>query len=266
MLLLYRKKREKSTHGFWYERQCFETEGKIGRAGKTTAKKVVKNAKKRIKDIRMEKKIYTHVIWDFNGTVYDDVDACIQSANRLLEAYSLAPLPSKEEYRAKFGFPIIEYYARLGFDFERYPYAKLAVEWVDYYMELSANSKVYEEIPSVLDAVRERGQEQWILSATEANMLKGQLRSLGILHCFHGVLGMDNIHAHSKEEIGVAWRRAHPNACALMVGDTDHDAQVAAAMGVDCVLVAKGHQSKERLEQCKCLFVAESATEILPLL
>ena len=214
----------------------------------------------------MEKKIYTHVIWDFNGTVYDDVDACIQSANRLLEAYSLAPLPSKEEYRAKFGFPIIEYYARLGFDFERYPYAKLAVEWVDYYMELSANSKVYEEIPSVLDAVRERGQEQWILSATEANMLKGQLRSLGILHCFHGVLGMDNIHAHSKEEIGVVWRRAHPNACALMVGDTDHDAQVAAAMGVDCVLVAKGHQSKERLEQCKCLFVAESATEILPLL
>ena len=45
MLLLYRKKREKSTHGFWYERQCFETEGKIGRAGKNTAKKVLKNAK-----------------------------------------------------------------------------------------------------------------------------------------------------------------------------------------------------------------------------
>ncbi len=209
---------------------------------------------------------YTHVIWDFNGTIYNDVDACIACANHLLTSHGLKPLASKEEYRQKFGFPIIEYYTRLGFDFTKLSYDELAVEWVEDYMARSASARVYDDIPAVLDAVRKRGLEQWILSATESDMLKGQLESLGILSRFHGVLGMDTIHAYSKEQIGVAWRCAHPEAKALMVGDTDHDAQVAAAMGIDCVLVAKGHQSKERLQQCPCLFVADSAEEILQLL
>jgi phosphoglycolate phosphatase len=33
----------------------------------------------------------------------------------------------------------------------------------------------------------------------------------------------------------------------LMVGDTLHDYEVAKAMGVNCVLVYSGHQSRERL-------------------
>ena len=35
----------------------------------------------------------------------------------------------------------------------------------------------------------------------------------------------------------------------VLIGDTRHDAEVAAATRVDCVLVAHGHQSKERLKQ-----------------
>ena len=34
----------------------------------------------------------------------------------------------------------------------------------------------------------------------------------------------------------------------LLIGDTVHDYEVAQAIGCSCVLVAKGHQSKERLE------------------
>ena len=80
-------------------------------------------------------KQYTHVIWDFNGTVYNDVDACIRSANRLLTAHGLTPFSTVTEYRERFGFPIIDYYRRMGFDFDVTPYDELAVEWVDYYME-----------------------------------------------------------------------------------------------------------------------------------
>ena len=49
----------------------------------------------------MKKTEYTHIIWDFNGTIYDDVDACIKSANRLLGAYGLPLVTSVESYRAK---------------------------------------------------------------------------------------------------------------------------------------------------------------------
>ena len=212
------------------------------------------------------KKNYTHIIWDFNGTIYNDVDACIKSANRLLSAYDLPLITSLQQYRSLFGFPIQDYYARMGFDFEKVPYDVLAPEWMGYYFEYSANSTVYPDIPTVLDALHEKKMEQWILSATEVNMLRGQLEELGIFSRFDGILGLDNIHARSKKEIGVAWKKANPDICALMIGDTDHDAEVAEAMGVDCVLVACGHQSRERLEKCNCIAVVDAVKDVLGLL
>ena len=211
-------------------------------------------------------KKYTHIIWDFNGTIYDDVDACIKSANHLLGAYDLPLITSLEQYRSLFGFPIQDYYARMGFDFEKVPYAVLAPEWMGYYFTYSKDSTVYADIPKVMDALHEREVEQWILSATEVNMLRGQLAGLGILSRFDGILGLDNIHAHSKKEIGVAWKNANPDVCALMIGDTDHDAEVANAMGIDCVLVAAGHQNREKLETCNCIAVVDSVKDVLGLL
>ena len=214
----------------------------------------------------MKKTTYTHIIWDFNGTIYDDVEACIKSANRLLDAYDLPLVTSVEQYRSLFGFPIQDYYARMGFDFEKTPYAELAPEWMNYYFEYSKDSAVYPDIPEVLDALHRKGMEQWILSATEVNMLRGQLESLEILSRFDGTLGLDNIHVRSKRDIGVAWKQANPDVCALMIGDTDHDAEVAEAMGIDCVLVAAGHQSRERLEKCKCIAVVDTVRDVLGLL
>ncbi len=207
---------------------------------------------------------YTHLIWDFNGTILDDVDVCIQSANALLSSHSLPTLSSKEQYRALFGFPICDYYQRLGFDFSVTPYADLAVEWVRYYTDFCRYGVLYKGVFEALCAVWARGDmEQWVLSATELVMLKEQLSSLGIDSYFHGVLGLDNIHANSKTALALSWRDQHPEALPLMLGDTHHDAEVALAMGADCVLLTTGHQTREELEKQPCLFVADSATEAL---
>ena len=214
----------------------------------------------------MQSNKYTHVVWDFNGTILDDVDACIKSANTLLSAYDLPLIESKESYRKVFGFPIIDSYRRLGFDFDKLPYSELAVEWVAYYLENSKTSTVYEGLVEVFEAVKARGLSQWILSATEKQMLTGQIESLGIRSYFDGILGLENIQAYSKREVGVQWRAQNPDARILMVGDTDHDAGVAAAMGADCILLTTGHQNRATLEQHPCLFVADHAREILGIL
>ena len=137
---------------------------------------------------------------------------------------------------------------------------------MDYYFEYSGDCVAYPDISEVLDALHQKGMEQWILSASEVNMLRGQLEKLGLLSRFDGILGLDNIHAKSKKDNGVAWKNANPNSRALMIGDTDHDAEVAAAMGVDCVLVAAGHQSRARLEQCNCIAVVDTVRDVLGLL
>lgn len=209
---------------------------------------------------------YTHLIWDFNGTLYDDVDAGIESANDLLAAHALPTFSCRETYRETFGFPIVDYYRRLGFDFSRTPYADLAVEWVAYYMERSRGAGVFDDVVKTLTRAKERGVSHWVLSATELGMLERQIESLGIHGWFDGLLGLDNIHAYSKAEIGLQWRREHPDARVLLIGDTDHDAEVAAAMGVDCALVARGHQNRKKLESCQAIAVTDSLTELSKIL
>ena len=208
-------------------------------------------------------KAYTHVIWDFNGTILNDVEVGVKSANRLLRSHSLPEIPSVEAYRKLFGFPIVDYYKRLGFDFDVLPYAELAVEWVAYYLEYKKDAFVFEDVPKALQKLKEKGIPQLVLSATELNMLRGQVEELGLLEYFDRLLGLENIQAYSKEEIGKRWMMENPNARPLMIGDTDHDAQVAATMGIDCVLLTCGHQNRETLERCPCLFVADRVTEVL---
>ena len=65
---------------------------------------------------------YEHIIWDFNGTLLDDVWTGIVSVNKLLEDRGLPKIASVEDYRRVFRFPIIEYYRSLGFDFDKEPY------------------------------------------------------------------------------------------------------------------------------------------------
>ena len=209
---------------------------------------------------------YTHLIWDFNGTILDDVDACIRSANMLLTAYNLPTLHSREEYKRYFGFPIIDYYRRLGFDFDRIPYDVLAPEWVGYYLENVKGAPLCPAVTVAFDRAKAAGLSQWVLSATEQEMLTRQITDLGILDRFDGILGMDTIHAHSKEAIAVAWRESHPDARALMLGDTDHDATVAKTMGADCILLTTGHQSRAVLEKCQCIAVVDSAEDALELI
>ena len=115
----------------------------------------------------------------------------------------------------------------------------------------STSSAVQVTVLDTLEILRRRGLPQVILSATELEMLTGQLKTLGIYDYFDDVLGLDNIEAYSKVEIGVRWMQWARPVRALFVGDTEHDAETAASMGVDCVLIPNGHQSEETLKKCK---------------
>ena len=70
---------------------------------------------------------YTHIIWDFNGTILDDVSIGIESVNIMLSRRKMKTIDSVEEYREIFGFPIKEYYKRCGFDFEAEDYETVLV-------------------------------------------------------------------------------------------------------------------------------------------
>lgn len=194
---------------------------------------------------------YTHLIWDFNGTILDDVGLGVNSVNTMLEARGLSVIPSIERYREIFGFPIREYYRGLGFDFEAEDYeGELAPEWVALYSAGEKHCPLYDGVRETLAEVAARGVPQLIISAAQQGQLRSQLEARGILDRFEAVYGLGDFLAKSKESIVRAWRAEHPDARPLFVGDTTHDAEVADAIGADCVLFCGGHQSATRLSVC----------------
>ena len=70
-----------------------------------------------------------HVIWDWNGTLVDDVDVAVAAVGKLLGEHGL-PQISRRDYLETFCFPITEYYRRIGFDFEKVPFSKLADRFI----------------------------------------------------------------------------------------------------------------------------------------
>ena len=194
---------------------------------------------------------YTDIIWDFNGTIIDDVETGILSVNTMLKERGLPTIPDKDTYRKIFHFPIKDYYRDLGFDFEKEPYEVLAPIWVALYLENVKSATLQPFVREAIGIFESNGITQHVLSASELSMLTEQLRGFGLDRYFKSISGLDNIHAHSKSELARAWRKANPNAVALVIGDTEHDAETARLLGADCALIVGGHQPKKRLLECE---------------
>ena len=202
------------------------------------------------------------VIWDFNGTILDDLQISIEAADELLMRYGLQPIASVEKYYEVFGFPIIDYYRRIGFDFSKTDYTVLAHEWVDIYLNNLPRAALKAGIVDVIVRLKELGIKQSVLSMTKEDMLIKQLTDLKIIGYFDEVCGLNDIYASSKLELAKKWRQSHQDETVLYVGDTTHDAESADVIGCSCLMLAGGHQSVDTLNKTGRT-VIYSAEEIL---
>ena len=188
-----------------------------------------------------------YLILDFNGTVINDVDISIAAINFTAKKYLVRDYISKEEYLNVFTFPVKNYYEALGFDFEKLSWEEVGKCWMDQYQIHRNEAKVFDGVKDLLIKAHNLGYKTVVLSASEIELLKSQLKELGIYDYFDVILGIDNIYASSKLPVALNFMKdKNPKDC-IFVGDSRHDKEVADAMGVKCYLVAKGHESKERL-------------------
>lgn len=193
---------------------------------------------------------YRHIIWDWNGTLLDDLDYSIGVMNALLARRQL-PLLHRARYHALFDFPVRAYYERLGFDAAVDPFEKLSTEFISGYDARRTEAPLHLHTAATLTAVSAAGLRQSILSAYRHETLHEIVAHFGLTAHFDHIAGLDNIHAHSKLALGrdLVARLGVPSAEILLVGDTLHDHDVARELGIACALIAAGHHPLERLRQ-----------------
>lgn len=192
-----------------------------------------------------------HIIWDWNGTLLDDVQACVNAINILLERRHL-PTVTREHYRDLFDFPVRDYYLKLGFNLDMEDWHDLATEYHGIYAITSAETTLHPGAVEALDRLRSDGYSLSILSACEINLLRRMMDERGILGHFDHIYGLSDLYAHSKLALGRAMldNTSIPRNESLLIGDTTHDADVAEALGIACLLMTGGHQSPARLTRC----------------
>ena len=188
------------------------------------------------------------VLWDWNGTLLDDMEISIQAMNRMLEKRNY-PLLEPGRYREIFTFPVREYYLKAGVNFDDHDWDEVAMEFIDNYRMTVVTAKVNPEAQAILDYFSNKKIRQFILSAMEQEFLAETIGRRLDPKVFEEIVGLNNHYAHTKVENAqlLVKKLGLPPDEIVMIGDTLHDYEVAEAAGIRCILYSGGHQSKERL-------------------
>jgi len=193
---------------------------------------------------------YKHIIWDWNGTLLNDSWLSVKIINRVLEKRDMKTL-DHDRYVNIFGFPVSDYYRRLGFDFVEESFEEVGTEFIEGYEANKYETELHDQVITVLEELKRRGISHSILSAYKQQTLNELVSHFDLDKLFDKIIGLDNHFAESKVDNGIRWMKelALEPSEVLFVGDTEHDYEVARAIGVDCVLIPGGHQTRAVLEK-----------------
>jgi phosphoglycolate phosphatase len=204
----------------------------------------------------IEFNIVKAIVWDWNGTLLDDIAASLSAMNQMLTLRRL-PLLSQERYREIFTFPVRSYYEKAGLFFNEDEWDAVAMEFIDNYKILLPGCGIQSGASPTIGYLQKRGYRQFILSAMQQQMLLASVAACIDAKYFESINGLNDHYAHSKEEnaqllVAVSGLPADE---LLMVGDTLHDYEVARSAGMQCILFSGGHHAAQRLEASGTLVI-----------
>src|SRR3954452_17872357 len=90
----------------------------------------------------------THIVWDWNGTLFDDLDAIVDATNEIFISYGLAPV-DLDAFRAIYTRPIWACYERmLGRPLEEGEWERLDAAFHDSYHRLMERCRLAGDAPA----------------------------------------------------------------------------------------------------------------------
>jgi len=205
------------------------------------------------------------IIWDWNGTLLNDVDYAVLTINKVLKKYNL-PQVSVELYKDLFCFPVKEYYRKIGFDFSVNSFEKIGKEFIDLYNQNLSICSLFPEALSTFKELKNNNIKQIVISARYNDALLTDLDNYGISEYFDEILGINDNYASSKEYLFEKYFEKNSffdKKDVTLVGDTIHDCEIAENMKINFLHNNKGHQSKKHFLKCQNLQDISCLSDVL---
>lgn len=186
------------------------------------------------------------IIFDWNGTLLNDLNHNLSIINKMRAIYDLVPL-SKESYQTHFCFPLEKFYQDTGFGKDIISFEDATQLFIDHYHDGLGKVCLFDNLEQILNQVKELGYKTAILSAYNHDRLVEMVKNRGLFSYFDEVVGIEGDGACSKAlqfQKLVTRNKINPE-LSYMIGDTDHDFEVADSQGVNSVLIPNGHQNEK---------------------
>lgn len=192
-----------------------------------------------------------HLVWDWNGTLLDDIGAVIGATNAAFAELGLEPL-TLERYRELYTVPVPKFYERL---MGRLP---TDAEWTlmdgtfhRHYWERAEGCVLTAGAAELLAARQTAGATQSLLSLAPHAELLPLVRRHGIAERFVRVDGRTDRSTDGKSANMVRHLEALavPAERIVVIGDAADDALAAAHVGARAVLFTGGSHSRASLER-----------------
>lgn len=193
---------------------------------------------------------YNTVYWDWNGTLINDVDICVDITNSFLEKKGVATI-SKDFYLKSFTIPVIDYYKKLNIEKHGITFEEITESFVSGYIQKRHLQPLYQGSKELLNALSESNVTQVVLSAAHIDELHYQMKRHELEGLFDHISGSSDYSAGCKLERGLKLKEDFGDG--IMVGDTIHDIEIGKKMGLKTVWVSQGHQ---------CYSLAKSHSDI----
>ncbi len=187
--------------------------------------------------------MFRNLIFDWSGTLGDDIALTIEATNYVLAQYGRAPL-SKKQFRAEFQLPYPDYYAW------KTPEAKLEDLENFYRFAFDHSDTPVTLIPHArefMEWCREQGIRCFALTSMDPRAFDTQSRELGIHDFFEGI----HSGIHNKEQYIPTVMEKHGLVPAetAFIGDMQHDIAAAHRAGITGIGVLTGYNNAEQLAE-----------------
>ena len=191
-----------------------------------------------------------HLVWDWNGTLFDDHEAVVAAVNDALAGLGVAAIDA-DTYRTHFTRPVERFYEQVaGRPITAAEWRALDDAYHDSYQAWVERLGLAADAPAALEAAEAAGFSQSLLSMWRHQDLVALVERLGIGRFFTRVDGLRVPGGAGKAEHLVAHLAALglDAAGVMLVGDALDDLHAARAVGARCVLYDGGSHHRHVLE------------------
>ncbi|HEV3360165.1 MAG TPA: HAD hydrolase-like protein [Pseudonocardiaceae bacterium] len=209
-----------------------------------------------------------HIVWDWNGTILDDNDAVVRAVNQVCARFDREPI-DLDTWRTIYRRPLGDCYADLlGRPVSASDWALIDRVYHQEYDGLLDTCRLATGVPDELRRWQASGRAQSLLSMWFHDRLVPLVDEYALTDLFaridglRAVVGGGSKTEHLAEHLAA---QGLAGADVLVIGDVTDDADAAAHVGAQCVLVTTGVMNRAQLAT-RGVPVVESIAEALALL